>query len=90
MATIGGNAGGPLAFAAGKGRPLFYFDLVSSSASWRVSWTSSYSFRAVAIGIAAYQVFLVAAQFVYLESREVGIPLRETSEALGWPPWRAV
>jgi O-antigen/teichoic acid export membrane protein len=83
MATIAASAGNPLAFAAGKQRPLFYFNLIQLAGfAAVVLWTSSYGFREVAIAIAAYQVVLVAAQFVYLESREVGIPLRETWEAL--------
>ena len=47
-----------------------------------VGWTSTYGLREVAISVAAYQVVLVVAQFVYLESRQVGIPLRATWEAL--------
>lgn len=82
-ATIAASAGGPLAFAAGKGRRLFYFNLVQLIGfAAVVLWTSSYGIRVVAVAIAAYQVLLVAAQFVYLESRGVGIPLRETWEAL--------
>ena len=83
MATIAASAGVPLTFAAGKGRPLFYFNFVQLSGFVAVVvWSSSYGLEAVAIAIAAYQIVLVAAQFVYLESREVGIPLRETWEAL--------
>jgi O-antigen/teichoic acid export membrane protein len=83
MATIAASAGDPLAFAAGKARPLFYFNLVKLGGfAAVVAWTSSYGLREVAIGIAAYQVVMVVVQFVYLESRQVGIPLRETWEAL--------
>jgi O-antigen/teichoic acid export membrane protein len=83
MATIAASAGDPLAFAAGKARPLFYFNLVRLGGfAAVVAWTSSYGLETVAIGIAAYQVVLVVAQFVYLESGQVGIPLRETWEAL--------
>jgi O-antigen/teichoic acid export membrane protein len=82
-ATIAASAGIPLAFAAGKGQPLFYFNLAQLAGFVTVViWSSSYGLREIAIAIAAYQVVLVAAQFVYLESREVGIPLRETWESL--------
>jgi O-antigen/teichoic acid export membrane protein len=83
MATIAASAGIPLAFAAGKGRPLFYFNLAQLTGFVTVvALSSSYGVRVVAMAIAGYQVVLVAAQFVYLESREVGIPLRETWESL--------
>jgi O-antigen/teichoic acid export membrane protein len=83
MATIAASAGMPLAFAAGKGRPLFYFNVVQLTGFVAVvAVSSNYGLRVVAIAITAYQVLLVAAQFVYLESREVGIPLRETWESL--------
>jgi O-antigen/teichoic acid export membrane protein len=82
MATIAASAGIPLAFAAGKGRQLFYFNLAQLVGFVTVVfWSSSYGLRVVAVGIAAYQILALAAQFVYLESREVGIPLRET-----WAP----
>lgn len=83
MATIAASAGTPLAFAAGKGRPLFYFNFVRLAGFVPVVvWSSSNGLRAVAIAIAAYQIVTVAAQFVYLESREVGVPLRETWQGL--------
>jgi O-antigen/teichoic acid export membrane protein len=83
MATIAASAGDPLAFAAGKARPLFYFNLVQLGGFTAiVAWTSRYSIETVAVGIAIYQVMLVVAQFVYLESRQVGIPLRETWQVL--------
>jgi O-antigen/teichoic acid export membrane protein len=82
-ATIAASAGDPLAFAAGKGRRLFYFNLVRLVGfAAVVLWSSNYGIGAVAVAIAVYQVLLVAAQFVYLESRGVGIPLRETWGAL--------
>jgi O-antigen/teichoic acid export membrane protein len=83
MATVAASAGGGLAFAAGKARPVFYLTLIQLSGFVAVIvWTSGYGLRAVVIAIAVYHVVRVAAQFVYLESREVGIPLRETWEAL--------
>jgi len=83
MATIAASTAGPLAFAAGKIRPLFYFNLVQLAGFVTVVvWSSSNGLRAVAIAIAAYQIVIVAAQFVYIESREVGVPLRETWQAL--------
>jgi O-antigen/teichoic acid export membrane protein len=83
MATIAASAGIGLAFAAGKARPLFFFNLAQlAGLVGVVTWTSSYGLRAVVIGLAAYQVVLVAAQFIYIESHEVGIPLRETWNAL--------
>jgi lipopolysaccharide exporter len=83
MATIAASAGVPLMFAAGKGRPLFYFNLVRLAGFVAVVvWSSSYGLRTIAIALAAYQVVLVAAQFIYLESSEVGIPLGETWAAL--------
>jgi lipopolysaccharide exporter len=83
MATIAASAGLALTFAAGRGRPLFYFSVVQLAGFVAVVvFCSSYGLRSVAIGIAAYQILFVAAQFVYLESRAVGIPLRETWQAL--------
>jgi O-antigen/teichoic acid export membrane protein len=83
MATVAASAGGGLALAVGKVRPFFYFNLILLAGFVAVVlWTSSYGVRAVAIAIAVYQVVRLAAQFVYLESREIGIPLRETWEAL--------
>jgi O-antigen/teichoic acid export membrane protein len=83
MATIAASAGGPLVLAAGKVRPLFYFYLLRLlGLVGVVLWTSSYGLRTIAVGIAAYQVVVVVGQFVYLESREGGIPLRETWVAL--------
>jgi O-antigen/teichoic acid export membrane protein len=83
MATIAASAGLPLAFAAGKGRQLLYFNIGQLAGFVAVvASCSTHSVRVVAIGIALYQVVAVAAQFVYLESRQVGIPLRETWASL--------
>jgi PST family polysaccharide transporter len=83
MATIAASTGAGLAFAAGKGRPLFYFNFVQLAGFVAVViWASSYGLNAVAVALAAYQLVSLAAQFVYLEGREVGIPLRETWDAL--------
>jgi O-antigen/teichoic acid export membrane protein len=83
MGTIAASAGSGLAFAAGKGRPLFIFNLVRLAVFTAVvAWSSSYGFRTVAVAIAVHQVVVVAAQFAYLESRHVGVPLRETWAAL--------
>jgi O-antigen/teichoic acid export membrane protein len=83
MATIAASAGVGLAFAAGKARALFYFNLAQLVGLVAVvAWSSRYGLRTVVITIAAYQVVLLAAQFIYLESREVGIPLNETWRSL--------
>jgi O-antigen/teichoic acid export membrane protein len=82
-ATVAASTGGSLAFAAGKARPLLYLNLVQlASFVAVVLWSSGYGLRALVIAIAAYQVVSVAVQFVYLESGAVGVPLRETWEAL--------
>jgi O-antigen/teichoic acid export membrane protein len=83
MATIAASAGIPLAFAAGKGRQLFYFNLGQLAGFVSVvAWSSNYGLLAVAVGIATYQVLALGVQFAYLESRQVGIPLSETWASL--------
>jgi PST family polysaccharide transporter len=83
MATIAASAGSGLALAAGKERPLLLFNVIRLAVLTAVVvWSSSYGFRTVAVAIAIHQVVFVGVQFAYLESRHVGIPLRQTWAAL--------
>ena len=73
----------PLLLAAGKPRPMLYYNLVLLAGYGAVvTWASGYGLRTVVIAVAVYQVVLVAGQFFFLESRQVGIPLRETWTAV--------
>jgi lipopolysaccharide exporter len=73
----------PLLLAAGKPRPLAYYTVV-----WLVgyaavvTWASGHGLRTVVVAVTVYQLLLVAARFLYLEGRHVGIPVRETWSAI--------
>jgi len=83
MAAVAVAGSVQLTFAAGKPRAVlwFYMVLVTGYAVV-VTWTSAYGLRTVVIAVAIYQVVLICAQFYFLESRQIGIPLRETSGAI--------
>jgi len=72
-------AGSPqLTFAAGKPRAvLWFFIVLVTGYAVVVTWASAYGLRTVVIAVAIYQVVLICAQFYFLDSRQVGIPLRE-------------
>jgi O-antigen/teichoic acid export membrane protein len=73
----------PLLLGAGKPRPMLYYNLVLLAGyGVVVAWASGYGLRTVVVAVAVYQVVLVAGQFFFLESRQVGIPLRETWTAV--------
>jgi len=83
MATVAVVGSAQLTFAVGKPRAvlLFFLVLVAGYAAV-VTWASGYGLHTVVIAVAVYQVVLIGAQFYFLESRQVGIPVRETWSAI--------
>ena len=83
MASVAVVGSAQITFAVGKPRAvLFFFLVLLGGYAVVVTWASAYGLRTVVIAVAVYQVVLIGAQFYFLESRQVGIPIRETWSAI--------
>jgi O-antigen/teichoic acid export membrane protein len=80
VASVGTSS---LMIAAGKPHVLFRFFLVLLAGYVVVvAVASGFGLHTVVVAVAVYQLILLAAQFHFLEHRQVGIPLREIWTAL--------
>jgi lipopolysaccharide exporter len=79
MATAAAAGTVQLALANGHARAVLQFFLVLLAGyAFVIYFASGYGLHAVVIAATVYQVILLAGQFYFLETRLVGIPLRET------------